>query len=166
MADLPRLLKLLATAAAIVSAGCISSPPRRLVDFSGIRQSQSAVSPVAPIKPADGFATEQRTSTVPSPVIPAAAVTALPLPAAAPARSPELAELLAAATASSPTLKQAAAEVAAARGAAVQAGLYPNPTAGYQGDQIGSGHTAGQQGAFLSQTIVTHGKLALAQSVA
>jgi outer membrane protein, heavy metal efflux system len=166
MADLPRLPKLLAAVAVIVSAGCISSPPHRLVDFSGIRRSQTATNAVAPIQAADGFATEQRTWTAPSAVIPVAAVTALPLSSDAPARAPDLAEFLAAAVASSPTLKQAAAEVAAARGAAIQAGLYPNPTAGYQGDQIGSGHSAGQQGAFLSQTIVTHGKLALAQAAA
>ena len=166
MADLLRLSKLAAAAAVIVSAGCISSPPRRLVDFSGIRRSQPAADAVAPIPVADGFATEPRKSTAPSAIVPAAAVTALPLPTDVTARSPELAELLAAAVANSPTLKQAAAEVAAARGAALQAGLYPNPTAGYQGDQIGSGHTAGQQGAFLSQTIVTHGKLELAQAAA
>jgi outer membrane protein, heavy metal efflux system len=88
------------------------------------------------------------------------------LPSAKPVKSPELADLLAAAGDNSPALKQATTEVAAARGAAIQAGLYPNPTVGYQGDQIGSGHTAGQQGAFLSQTIVTHGKLGLAQAAA
>src|SRR5262245_49288838 len=103
MADLPRLLKLLAAVAAIVSAGCISSPPRRLVDFSGIRRLQPAANTVAPIQVADGFATEQRTSTAPSAVIPAATATALPLPADAPAGSPELAEFLGTAAASSPT---------------------------------------------------------------
>lgn len=77
-----------------------------------------------------------------------------------------LPELIRVATENSPTLKQAVAEVAAATGAAFQAGLYPNPTVGYQGDQIGSGHTAGQQGGFLHQTIVTRDKLGLAQSAA
>ncbi len=65
-----------------------------------------------------------------------------------------------------PRIKQANAEVAAARGAALQAGLHPNPVVGYQGDQILSGWTAGQQGAFLAQKIVTKGKLALAQAAA
>jgi outer membrane protein, heavy metal efflux system len=77
-----------------------------------------------------------------------------------------MADLQRLAAENSPALKQAVADVAAARGAAVQAGLYPNPKFGYQGDQIGSGHTAGQQGAFLNQTIVTKDKLGLAQAAA
>jgi cobalt-zinc-cadmium efflux system outer membrane protein len=61
-----------------------------------------------------------------------------------------------------PTLRQAAANVEAARGRAVQAGLYPNPTAGYEADRIGAAGTAGElQGAFIDQTIVTAGKLRL-----
>jgi cobalt-zinc-cadmium efflux system outer membrane protein len=67
-----------------------------------------------------------------------------------------------------PTLAQAAANVEAARGRALQAGLYPNPTVGYVGERIGAAGTAGElQGAFIDQTIVTAGKLQLdrAQSV-
>jgi cobalt-zinc-cadmium efflux system outer membrane protein len=61
-----------------------------------------------------------------------------------------------------PTLAQAAANVEAAHGRAVQSGLYPNPTAGYQGDRIGAAGTAGEmQGLFIDQTIVTAGKLRL-----
>jgi cobalt-zinc-cadmium efflux system outer membrane protein len=61
-----------------------------------------------------------------------------------------------------PTLAQAAANVAAAAGRAVQAGLYPNPTIGYEADRIGAAGTAGElQGAFIDQTIVTVGKLRL-----
>jgi len=99
-------------------------------------------------------------------IAPAFAVTTVPSPSAKPAGAADLADLVRVATENSPALKQASADVAAARGAAMQAGLYPNPTVGYQGDQIGSGHTAGQQGAFLSQTIVTSGKLGLAQAAA
>ena len=47
-----------------------------------------------------------------------------------------LAQLQAVASANSPVLKRAAADVEAAYGAVVQAGLYPNPTMGYQADQI------------------------------
>jgi cobalt-zinc-cadmium efflux system outer membrane protein len=90
----------------------------------------------------------------------------VPPTATQPAPPLDLSELLRLAAERNPSLKQATADVAAARGAAVQAGLYPNPTVGYQGDQIGSGHTAGQQGAFLNQTIVTAGKLGLAQAAA
>jgi cobalt-zinc-cadmium efflux system outer membrane protein len=66
----------------------------------------------------------------------------------------------------SPTLRQAAAEVEAARGAAVQAGLYPNPNVGYEGDTMNQGATAGMQGAYIEQTIKTAGKLKLAQAAA
>jgi cobalt-zinc-cadmium efflux system outer membrane protein len=64
-----------------------------------------------------------------------------------------------------PTLLQAAAAVDASRGKALQAGLYPNPTIGYAGDQIGIAGTAGElQGGFVQQTIVTAGKLRLSRA--
>jgi cobalt-zinc-cadmium efflux system outer membrane protein len=64
-----------------------------------------------------------------------------------------------------PTLAQAALQVEAARGKALQAGLYPNPTAGYAGELIGANGTAGEfQGGFVEQTIVTAGKLRLSRA--
>jgi cobalt-zinc-cadmium efflux system outer membrane protein len=77
-----------------------------------------------------------------------------------------LAQLQAIAGDSHPKLRQAAAEVEAASGAVIQAGLYPNPTIGYEGDTIGSGNTAGQQGGFIEQLIKTGGKRKLAQAAA
>jgi cobalt-zinc-cadmium efflux system outer membrane protein len=69
------------------------------------------------------------------------------------------------ALASNPTLAQAAARVEASRGKALQAGLYPNPTVGYQGEQVGTAGTAGEmQGAFIQQEIVTAGKLRLSRA--
>jgi cobalt-zinc-cadmium efflux system outer membrane protein len=62
-----------------------------------------------------------------------------------------------------PTLLQAAADVEAARGAALQAGLPPNPLFGFEADTIGSGGTAGQQGGKIEQLIKTAGKLRVAQ---
>jgi cobalt-zinc-cadmium efflux system outer membrane protein len=56
--------------------------------------------------------------------------------------------------------------VQAARGTAIQAGLYPNPSGGYQVDQAGTANSAGLQGGFLEQTIVTAGKLGLARASA
>src|SRR4029453_17356344 len=47
------------------------------------------------------------------------------------------------------------------RGRWVQAGLYPNPRAGYMADEIGNGGRAGMQGFAISQEIVRGGKLAL-----
>ncbi|MFO0977058.1 MAG: TolC family protein [Planctomycetaceae bacterium] len=64
----------------------------------------------------------------------------------------------------SPVIRQAAASVEQARGQAVQAGLYPNPTVGYEGDTIGTADTAGYNGVFFTQEFVTAGKLTLAQN--
>jgi cobalt-zinc-cadmium efflux system outer membrane protein len=77
-----------------------------------------------------------------------------------------LADLQRTALAGHPSLRQAAADIEAARGAALQAGLPPNPSFGYEADTIGSGNTAGQQGAKYEQLIKTGGKLRLAQTSA
>jgi cobalt-zinc-cadmium efflux system outer membrane protein len=64
-----------------------------------------------------------------------------------------------------PTLAQAAAAVGVSRGKALQAGLYPNPTVGYRGENIGIEGSAGEfQGGFVQQTIVTAGKLRLSRA--
>jgi len=63
-----------------------------------------------------------------------------------------------------PTLRQAVARVESARGAMIQAGLYPNPTFGYEGDTLGTADTNGYNGGFLTQQFVTAGKLGLAQT--
>ena len=76
-------------------------------------------------------------------------------------------ELLAHARARNPDVVAAAARVAEARGRLVQAGLYPNPTAGYSGHQINDGPgTPGQQGGFVAQEFVTGGKLRIAREAA
>jgi cobalt-zinc-cadmium efflux system outer membrane protein len=67
---------------------------------------------------------------------------------------------------SNPTLRQAEAEIRAANARRQQAGLYPNPTIGYIGDEIRGGSVGGgKQGFFVEQTIVTGGKLRLSQKV-
>jgi len=77
-----------------------------------------------------------------------------------------LAELEQMALGNNPTLAQAAAEIRAARGRTLQSGLYPNPTVGYQGEQIRGGvQRGGEQGFFLSQDIVLGGKLGLNRRV-
>ncbi len=65
-----------------------------------------------------------------------------------------------------PTVSQASARVQALRGEALQAGLYPNPHAGYKASEIGDEGRAGQQGAYFGQEIVTAGKLRLAKDAA
>ncbi len=71
------------------------------------------------------------------------------------------------ALASNPTVAQVEANLRVAAGLARQAGLYPNPTVGYYGDEIRGGFSGGgKQGGFISQTIVTGGKLGAARHVA
>ena len=63
------------------------------------------------------------------------------------------------ALANNPALAKAEAQVRAIRGKWLQSGLYPNPVLGYSGDEMGDSGTAGKQGAFVTQEIVTAGKL-------
>jgi outer membrane protein, heavy metal efflux system len=66
-----------------------------------------------------------------------------------------------------PEVAAAHARVSEATGQLVQAGLYPNPTVGYVGMQINDGPgTAGQQGVFVAQDIVTANKLSVAREAA
>lgn len=58
-----------------------------------------------------------------------------------------------------PSLSQARAVVSKARGLRTQVGLHPNPMVGYAGEEMGDEGTAGQQGAFITQTFVTGDKL-------
>ncbi len=81
-----------------------------------------------------------------------------------------LAELEQLALQRNPTLAQAAAQIDISRGKALQAGLYPNPTIGYQGELIGARNEAGRstagefQGGFIRQEIITAGKLRLSRA--
>lgn len=70
------------------------------------------------------------------------------------------------AIASNPSIARAQALVNAARGNWVQAGLPFNPTVGYEGQQIGSGGRAEQDGVFVEQEFVRGGKLRLNREVA
>ncbi len=65
-----------------------------------------------------------------------------------------------------PTICRAYALVGAARGNWLQAGLKPNPSVGYEGQQLGSGGLAEQHGVLFSQEIPTGGKLRLNRAVA
>src|SRR5713101_2948546 len=65
-----------------------------------------------------------------------------------------------------PTFKQSAANIQAAEGRKKQSGLYPNPTVGYQGEQIrGGSFHGGEQGVFVQQDIVLGGKLGLNRKI-
>src|SRR6266487_228852 len=65
-----------------------------------------------------------------------------------------------------PTFRQSAANVQAAEGRKKQSGLYPDPTVGYQGEQIrGGSFHGGEQGFFVQQDIVLGGKLGLNRKI-
>jgi cobalt-zinc-cadmium efflux system outer membrane protein len=98
---------------------------------------------------------------------PAAPLGPDPQPAPGPEGRPlTLSELQRIGLAHSPAVKQAVANVEAMRGAAIQAGLPPNPTVGYEADTMGTTGGAGYQGAFIDQVIKTANKLQLARAVA
>ncbi len=65
-----------------------------------------------------------------------------------------------------PTLRQAQSIVQQSAALSRQAGLYPNPSIGYQGEQIrGGSYGGGEQGAFVQQSFVLGGKLGLRRNV-
>jgi outer membrane protein, heavy metal efflux system len=83
---------------------------------------------------------------------------------ALPARS--LDEFEALALKNNPTLKQAEAIARVSAGLARQAGLWPNPSVGYQGEQIrGGSFGGGEEGGFVQQTVPLGGKLGLRRNV-
>ena len=93
------------------------------------------------------------------------------LPGRAQSPAPEqktitLEELQRMALQNNPTFRQSAANIQAAEGRKKQSGLYPNPTVGYQGEQIrGGSFHGGEQGFFLQQDIVLGGKLGLNREI-
>lgn len=75
-----------------------------------------------------------------------------------------LTQIKALASQHNPTLVQAIQLIAGEEGKALQAGLWPNPTLAYVGEQIGINDTAGEfQGGLIRQRIVTGGKLRLSR---
>jgi outer membrane protein, heavy metal efflux system len=77
-----------------------------------------------------------------------------------------LEELQRMALANNPTLGQAKAGVNAAKGRTQQAGLWPNPTVGYIGEEIrGGSYGGGQHGVFIQQNVILGNKLDLDRKV-
>jgi len=66
-----------------------------------------------------------------------------------------------------PTLEQAQATIRAAQGRALQAGLYPNPTFGYIGNEISvrAPSKTSEHLLFLEQSIITAGKLKKSRAI-
>ena len=97
-------------------------------------------------------------------VVEAAKGPAFEVPAPRPSVSmPELQQM---ALAHHPAVQEAAAAVEAARGRAVQAGLWQNPQVGYEGTDIGEEGTAGKHAGIVQQQFLTGGKRTLAQQAA
>jgi cobalt-zinc-cadmium efflux system outer membrane protein len=91
---------------------------------------------------------------------------ALPPPAPGPDGHPlNLADLQNLAEAYSPSIKNAQAAIDAAKGAAFQAGQYPNPSIAFEHDTVETG-PAGYPGFWIDQVIKTGGKLTVAQAAA
>jgi cobalt-zinc-cadmium efflux system outer membrane protein len=89
-----------------------------------------------------------------------------PLPATEEPAVLTLEELEQMALAANPSVRRMWALVGAARGNLVQVGLPPNPSVGYEGQQLGSGGLAEQHGVLFSQEFVRGGKLRLNRAVA
>jgi cobalt-zinc-cadmium efflux system outer membrane protein len=77
-----------------------------------------------------------------------------------------LADLQRLALANSPEIAKAVANIEAARGGAIQAGLYPNPTLGVVSNAAGTNGTAGSQVLSIQQLIKTANKLQLTRAAA
>jgi cobalt-zinc-cadmium efflux system outer membrane protein len=91
----------------------------------------------------------------------------LPEPAPGPNGLPyTLEDLQRIAAANSPALRQAASDVEQARGQLIQAGLYPNPTIGYEIGPNANNTASSTFGFFADQVIKTGGKLKLQAAVA
>lgn len=99
-------------------------------------------------------------------VVPESEQIPAPLPDAGETSGLTLEQLEQMALSSNPSLQRAAALVNAAQGNWVQVGLAPNPSVGYEGQQLGSGGLAEQHGVLFSQEIVRGGKLRLNRAVA
>lgn len=131
----------------LIASGCASGPP--------------ALPP-----PALTLTTSASNRTMPpGGIIPAAA--AIP-PKPGPSEPLTLDALTQLALASHPRLAQAGFSVQAARGRAIQAGLYPNPVLSATGDELGDIQGPGGIWAapYASQEIVTGGKLTLSRAAA
>ena len=163
--------RILIAVAALALAGCQAGAPARK-DFSGQAPPVSAPTPEMPkaaIEPAaEAVQRAQYAQPGPAPPPDAPAPESLPPALGEPVRlaGPTLADFEHMALVSNPSIARAAALARAAQGNYIQVGLPPNPIVGYEGQQLGSGGQAEQDGIFVEQEFVRGGKLRLNRQVA
>jgi cobalt-zinc-cadmium efflux system outer membrane protein len=152
-------------------AGCQSGAPARkeMAGQALPAPSPTAQLPKAAIEPAAlPVQRAQYTESGPAPPPDRSAPESLPPALAQPVRlaGPTLADLEQMALVSNPSIVRAVAVARAAQGNYIQVGLPPNPTVGYEGQQIGSGGRAEMDGIFIEQEFVRGGKLRLNREIA
>ncbi len=109
-----------------------------------------------------GAGHEMKMEPLPPPVVPKLGMAQ----AQAKGRLLQLEELEQMALAGNPTLLQASTEIRSATGRKLQSGLWPNPTAGYVGEEIrGGAFGGGEQGFFVQQDVILGGKLGLNRKI-
>lgn len=128
--------------------------PAQIPEIQSINSTQAA--PTAPLLPPD--------SVISPPSFPGESES-LPGVASSPVGELTLQQLEEMALSNNPAIAQADARVRALQGRWVQAGLPPNPTAGYLATEIGDEGKAGQQGGYVGQEFITGGKLRLNRAV-
>ncbi len=142
---------------AVDSENRVGAPTRAQVDT---RQFKRLPDPNASIIQPVAYQQEQSES--PPPIHPAEEI---PIPQPSADHVLTLEQLEQMALDANPAVAAAGARVQALRGKWVQAGLAPNPTIGYVGEEIGDDGKAGQQGGFVGQQFITGGKLGLNRAV-
>ena len=156
--------RIMLSAVLLVATGCASGPRGSL---SGSRPGENLVDAPQIVLASLQAKDEQAVPALPSGVRSASATTeeaVTPEPLMS-SRGLALGMLEEMALASNPAIAQSSARVAALRGKWVQAGLPPNPTAGYTAGEIGNDGRGGQQGGFVGQTFITANKLRRDQAI-
>ena len=145
-----RTARVFATVILAGAPGCVSGPPSHVPPPPALPTAHVG----RPAQPTDR-------------VVPAGAMVPAVSPQA-PSGPLSLDDLTRLALSSHPRLAEAGFSVEAARGRAIQAGLYPNPTLSVTGDELGDVQGPGGiwTGPYASQEIVTGGKLKLSRSAA